>query len=96
MNEKIKISTSIEQKLKKEFSPIKLIIQDVSEMHRGHAGFKEGGESHFIIKIKSNFFKNMNKLQIHRSINEQVNEHVYIEDACSTACHPCTPNQPAY
>ena len=35
--------------------PIKLIIQDVSEMHRGHAGFKEGGESHFIIKIKSNF-----------------------------------------
>ena len=49
MNAKIKISTSIEQKLKKEFSPIKLIIQDVSEMHRGHAGFKEGGESHFII-----------------------------------------------
>ena len=34
--------------------------------------FKE--ESHFIIKIKSNFFKNMNKLQIHRSINEVLNE----------------------
>ncbi len=74
MNAKINISTSIEQKLKKEFSPIKLIIQDVSEMHRGHAGFKEGGESHFIVKIKSNYFKNMNKLQIHRSINEVLNE----------------------
>ena len=43
-------------------------------MHRGHAGFKEGGESHFIIKIKSNCFKNMNKLQIHRSINKVLNE----------------------
>ena len=43
-------------------------------MHRGHAGFKEGGESHFIIKIKSNCFKNMNKLQIHRSINEVLYE----------------------
>ena len=74
MNAKIKISTSIEQKLKKEFSPIKLIIQDVSETHRGHTGFKEGGESHFIIKIKSNYFKDMSKLQIHRLINEVLKE----------------------
>ena len=74
MNAKMNISTSIKQKLKKEFSPIKLVIQDVSEMHRGHAGFKEGGESHFIIKIKSNYFKNMNKLQIHRLINEALKE----------------------
>ena len=74
MNKKNNISTSIEQKLEKEFSPIKLVIQDVSEMHKGHAGFKEGGESHFIIKIKSNYFKNMNKLQIHRSINEVLKE----------------------
>ena len=74
MNAKINISTSIEQKLKKEFSPIKLIIQDVSETHRGHTGFKEGGESHFIIKIKSNYFKDMSKLQIHRLINEVLKE----------------------
>ena len=74
MNSKIKISTSIEQKLQKEFSPIKLIIQDVSEMHRGHAGFKEGGESHFIVKIKSNYFKDMTKLEIHRFINEALKE----------------------
>ena len=74
MNAKINISNSIEQKLKKEFSPIKLVINDVSERHRGHAGFKEGGESHFIIKIKSNYFKNMNKLQIHRLINEVLKE----------------------
>ena len=74
MNTKINISTSIEHKLKKEFSPLKLIIQDVSETHRGHTGFKEGGESHFIIKIKSNYFKDMSKLQIHRLINEVLKE----------------------
>ena len=74
MNEKNCISTSIEQKLKKKLSPTKLIIQDVSEMHRGHAGFKEGGESHFIIKIKSNYFKGMTKIEIHRFINEVLRE----------------------
>ena len=68
------ISTSIEHKLKKNFSPTELIIQDVSEMHRGHAGFKEGGESHFIVKIKSNYFKNMTKLEIHRFINEALTD----------------------
>ena len=68
------ISTSIEHKLKKNFSPTELIIQDVSEMHRGHAGFKEGGESHFIVKIKSNYFKDMTKLEIHRFINETLKE----------------------
>ena len=41
-------------------------------MHRGHAGFKEGGESHFIVKIKSNYFKDMNKLEIHRFINRSL------------------------
>ena len=74
MNEKNCISTSIEHKLRKKFSPTKLIIQDVSEMHRGHAGFKEGGESHFIVKIKSNYFKDMTKLEIHRFINDALKE----------------------
>ena len=74
MNVKNSISTSIEQKLIKKFSPIKLIIEDVSEKHRGHAGFKEGGESHFVIKIKSNYFKDMTKLEIHRLINDVLKE----------------------
>ena len=74
MNTKINISTSIKQKLKKEFSPIKLIIQDVSEMHRGHAGFKEGGESHFIIYINCAEFKDKNKLAVHRLINEELKD----------------------
>ena len=74
MVKKFFISTSIEHKLKKKFSPTELIIQDVSEMHRGHAGFKEGGESHFIVKIKSNYFKDMAKLEIHRLINDVLKE----------------------
>tara|TARA_Y100001970_G_scaffold293299_1_gene439152 strand:- start:3069 stop:3338 length:270 start_codon:yes stop_codon:yes gene_type:complete len=74
MIKKFFISTSIEHKLKKKFSPTELIIHDVSEMHRGHAGFKEGGESHFIVKIKSNYFKDMTKLEIHRLINEALKE----------------------
>jgi len=74
MIKKNKISISIEEKLQKRFSPNLLKVDDVSEMHRGHAGFKEGGETHFVIHITSYEFKNKNKLAIHRLINEELKE----------------------
>ena len=74
MNKKNKISISIEEKLQKRFSPVMLKIEDVSEMHRGHGGFKEGGETHFIIYIDSEEFKDKNKLAVHRLINEELKE----------------------
>ena len=74
MDKKIKISTTMEEKLQKRFSPVMLKIEDVSEMHRGHGGFKEGGETHFIIYIDSEEFKDKNKLAVHRLINEELKE----------------------
>jgi len=32
------------------FAPSELIVVDDSESHRGHSGFKEGGETHFNVK----------------------------------------------
>ena len=74
MMKKNKISISIKEKLQNKFSPNLLQVDDVSEMHRGHAGFKEGGETHFVIHISSHEFKNKNKLAIHRLINEELKE----------------------
>ena len=51
-----------------------LKIEDVSEMHRGHGGFKEGGETHFIIHINCAEFKDKNKLAVHRLINEELKD----------------------
>ena len=36
-----------------ELQPSRLEIIDESESHRGHAGFREGGESHFRIRMAS-------------------------------------------
>ena len=53
MTNKIKTSIAIKEKLNKEFSPYLLEVDDVSEMHKGHKGYKEGQATHFAIKIKS-------------------------------------------
>ena len=59
----------IERKLQEAFSPRELEVADVSESHRGHAGFQEGGESHFDVRIRAGAFKEMNRLARHRAIH---------------------------
>mgnify|MGYP001159669866 FL=1 len=50
--------------------PIELDIADVSEKHKGHSGWKEGGQTHFHITIVSDHFINKSKLERHKIINE--------------------------
>lgn len=59
----------IEERLRRAFSPSALEVVDDSESHRGHAGFQEGGESHFNVRIRSEAFKGMNRLARHRAIH---------------------------
>ena len=66
---KNKISISIKEKLQNRFSPKLLQVDDVSEMHKGHKGYKEGQATHFAIKIKSEKFYGRKKVEIHRLIN---------------------------
>ena len=50
------------------FAPSELIVVDDSESHRGHSGFKEGGETHFNVKIRSNVFSGMSQVSAHRAV----------------------------
>ena len=59
----------IEDRLREAFSPRELQVVDDSESHRGHAGYPEGGESHFNVAIRAAQFKNMNRLARHRAIH---------------------------
>ncbi|MEL0185037.1 MAG: BolA family protein [Hyphomicrobiales bacterium] len=56
--------------------PIELEIKDVSDDHKGHAGWREGGETHFHIYIVSNAFINKSKLECHKIINELLSEEI--------------------
>tara|TARA_B100000579_G_scaffold368819_1_gene329924 strand:+ start:73 stop:321 length:249 start_codon:yes stop_codon:yes gene_type:complete len=59
----------IKQKLEDSFSIAELQIIDESELHRGHSGFQEGGESHFRIRLSSVNFANKSRLVRHRAVH---------------------------
>ncbi|MGE5565956.1 MAG: BolA family protein [Parcubacteria group bacterium] len=50
------VTDAIRRKLEAKFSPARLEIADDSERHRGHAGHREGGESHFTVVIEADAF----------------------------------------
>ena len=70
----MKRKINIENLILKIFKPEFLSVIDVSEQHRGHKNFKEGVESHFEIIIVSEKFKNLNRIERHRMVNQSLKE----------------------
>jgi BolA protein len=60
----------IAEKLTKAFAPASLDVVDESHQHVGHAGHREGGETHFRIYIVAEAFRGKSRLERHRMINE--------------------------
>jgi BolA protein len=67
---KMALSDEIRSRLEQAFEPTLLDVQDDSEMHRGHAGYREGGESHFTVTIRAEAFAGMSRLARHRAVHE--------------------------
>lgn len=59
----------IETRLRKALSPRELSVRDDSESHRGHAGYQEGGESHFHVVIRSDAFADKSRIARHRMVH---------------------------
>jgi BolA protein len=66
------IAAEIEKKLNAAFAPRLLEVVDDSEAHRGHAGFQEGGESHFNVKIVSEAFAGQSRIARHRAVHTAI------------------------
>lgn len=64
-----KVVDTIEAKLREAFDPIELSVNDDSEAHRGHAGFQEGGESHFSVRIRARILGEMTRIARHRAVH---------------------------
>ncbi|HZH51229.1 MAG TPA: BolA family protein [Microvirga sp.] len=60
----------ITQELQNRLNPAELTVVDESEQHRGHAGWREGGETHFRIHIVSAAFAGKSRVERHRLVNE--------------------------
>ncbi len=65
----MRIADLMATRLTEAFAPTLLEVHDDSEKHRGHAGYQEGGESHWQIVIAAPAFDGMNRLARHRAIH---------------------------
>ena len=66
--------TRIEAALLAELSPSYMNVIDDSERHRGHGGWREGGETHFRIRMASPAFVGLGRLQRHRLVHQTLGE----------------------
>lgn len=85
---------TITDKLTAAFAPVSLNVIDESENHRGHGGWREGGETHFRVQITARKFDGMSRVNRHRAIND-----VLADELASTvhalALEIRAPNEPA-
>ena len=54
----------------RELRPTELRIDDESHLHAGHAGSREGGQTHFRIDVVSEAFVGKSRVERHRMVNE--------------------------
>ena len=59
----------IAETLERELNPSKLSVEDESHQHAGHAGWREGGETHFRVAIMSQTFAGKTRVERHRIVN---------------------------
>ena len=64
------VADRITRKLTEAFSPDALKVVDESHLHKGHAGHRPGGESHFRVKITSAAFAGKSRVAAHRMVYE--------------------------
>lgn len=70
------IKDEMMKRLEDAFSPQTLDIIDESENHRGHSGYREGGQSHFHIKISATIFAEMGRVARERAIHKALGKDI--------------------
>jgi BolA protein len=66
----MKITEMIEERLRSALSPEILEVRDESHLHAGHAGAREGGESHFRLLVVSSSFEGLSRVARQRAVND--------------------------
>jgi BolA family transcriptional regulator, general stress-responsive regulator len=59
----------ITEKLRQAFAPATIEVMDESHKHKGHAGARPGGESHFRVRVISPAFAGLTRIERHRRVN---------------------------
>jgi BolA protein len=68
------VAATIESKLTAALEPERLKVVDESDLHKGHAGHRPGGESHFRVEIVSAVFEGQTRVARQRRVYEVLAE----------------------
>ena len=68
------VKERISDKLSAALAPLHLEVIDESHRHHGHSGWREGGETHFRVKVVSAAFAGKSRVERHRMINAALAE----------------------
>jgi BolA protein len=64
------VAATIESKLTAALQPKRVKVVDESELHKGHAGHRPGGQSHFRVEIVSAAFEGQSRVTRQRRVYE--------------------------
>jgi BolA family transcriptional regulator, general stress-responsive regulator len=76
MNPSGPVANRLRAKLEAAFAPEFLAIADESSRHAGHSGAREGGESHFRVRIVSAAFKGLGRVERQRRVYAALAEEI--------------------
>jgi len=62
------VARNIERKLAAAFAPAELSVVDESAKHAGHSGARPEGETHFRVRIVSEAFKGLSRVERQRRV----------------------------
>ena len=68
------VTENITKKLEAAFNPETLEVIDESEKHRGHGGWREGGETHFHVVMTSEAFIGKSRIEAQRAVNNALKD----------------------
>lgn len=76
----MRMEDRIRQKLEVEFSPEELEIIDESESHLGHAGYRDGGQTHFRLRMRAARLSGKSRIAQQRAVYACLKEELEAED----------------
>ncbi|MCB1483216.1 MAG: BolA family transcriptional regulator [Rhodobiaceae bacterium] len=69
-----RVQDEIKKRLQDRFQPSELSVEDESHLHQGHSGWREGGETHFRVTIRSGAFNGKSRIDQHRMVNAALDD----------------------
>ncbi len=69
MQPQIRVIDEMEARLKAAFNVTELEIEDESELHRGHSGWREGGQTHFHVRLTAPELAGLSRIERHRAVH---------------------------